>query len=148
MAPIVDVSQKAASVIINFALAINLLIFGFYAVQGIIDQIAYIKHYEIHKGGALFSLENWAFVLGLPLVAILSALGLFKRLWPALLSSLAGLCFFLFMTYGFIDWHFDPMEQGRNDGLLYLALVTLCLAGLNLGAFIMLYKKRRRVGET
>jgi len=47
------------------------------------------------------------------------------------------------MTYGFIDWHFDPMEQGRNGGVLYLALLMACFATLNLSALTVLIKRRR-----
>ena len=135
------ISVSKAWLIIT-TLLLNLIIFGFYGTQGISDQIGYLQHYEIYRGGILFSLKNWAFVLGMPFVAILSTMGLFRIRWAALLSSLAGLCFFLFMTYGFIDWHFDPMEQGRNGGVLYFALVTFCLASLNFGAFIKLFERR------
>ena len=124
------------------ALFLNLLIFGFFGLQGVIDQIGYLKNYEIFRGSTLFSLRSWVWIFGMLIIAIVSLAGLFKMRWPAIVSTLAGICFFLFMTYGYIDWYFDPMEQGRNGGVLYFALITLGLAGLNLISFITLLKRR------
>lgn len=119
------------------ALTLNMLVFGFYAIMFIHDHI----RYDAYRNASFFKHLVW--VIGLPLIAILSLLGLLKINWAGLLSSFAGLCFFLWMTYGFIDWHFNPMEQGRNGGVLYLALLMACFAGLNVIAITVLIKRRR-----
>ena len=119
------------------ALILNMLVSGAYAIMFIHDHI----RYDAYRNASFFAHLAW--VIGLPLVTIFSLMGLFKIKWAAILSCLAGLCFFLWMTYGFIDWHFDPMEQGRNGGVLYLALLMACFAGLNVIAITVLIKRRR-----
>ena len=132
--------RRISTVVLALALALNLLVSGAYGVMGIHDTLRYDAY---HNAG----FEHFVWVLGLPLVAILSLMGLLKIRWAAILSCLTGLCFFLFMTHGFIDWHFDPMEQGRNGGVLYLALLMACFAGLNVSALTILVKRRRVVRE-
>jgi len=137
-----DKSYIYTSLLTRAALILNLIIFGLHSVAWISDQIRYIQNYEVYKRAGYFSFSQWMWVFGLPLVAIFSAIGLFRVRWAALFSTLAGLCFFFIMTLSFIDWYFDPMEQGRNGGVLNLALKNFCFAGFNLSALILLIKRK------
>ena len=69
------------------ALILNMLVSGAYGVMGIHDTLRYDAY---HNAG----LEHYIWVLGLPLIAILSLMGLLKIKWAAILSCLTGLCFF------------------------------------------------------
>lgn len=121
--------------ILTTALILNFLIFGAYAILGLFD---YIRH-EAYQNLGFFLI--W--VISLSLVAILSLMGLLKIRLAGILSSFAGMVFYLWMTHGFIDWYFDPFEQGRNGGVLYIALICFGLAALNFVALIGLLKNSR-----
>ena len=130
------------SIIVILALILNLIVFGFYGLQGIYD---YHRYYEAYQNLSFFKHMFW--VLLMALIAVFSVIGFFKKRWPAILSCLVAICFYGVFAYYLIGSYFDALEKERTGGLMPMVIISIGLLLLNLGALIYLIKIRPRISK-
>lgn len=126
------------NIIILIALALNILIFGFYIAQGIND---YLRYEAYQNAGFFVNFENFAIFMLMISAAVFAILGVFKIRRARIASFLSGTCFYALLACYLISSFFDPMEQGRNGGAMPFISICIGLFLINTIALALVFKK-------
>lgn len=132
--------QKSWTIIL--ALTINLIVFGFYLFQGLHDYFTIEAYREF---GFFHNLESGFLFLMTFFIPILAIIGMFKQGWACLICTLLAAITFAIFTIYLIQTYFDPLEQGRNGGMMPMISVAISLSILNLVAFVLSLKKKTQI---
>jgi len=128
--------MMSSDLIIQITLALNLIICGF------ISSTMAINVYQ--SGGPVFDRWDTSWPLALPACGALCSLaGLYKNRWASYLSYIFAGSLYTIFAFGLLDWYFDPIEQGRNGGLMPIIIICFLIFTLNFVGLICLYKNKQ-----